>query len=321
MLCYKRPYSQQPPAGAAAMGNIPSFRQALAPVLLFSAQAALAQLAPPATDIRVERVAEGIYVLYGNGGNIGLSIGADATFLIDDQFAPMTPRIQAAIAELGAPPVRFVLNTHWHSDHTGGNEKLGEAGAVIVAHDNVRARMSVPQMLEFFQQAVPASPPGALPVITFSDQASFHLNGDEIRALHVPHAHTDGDVLVHFRKANVLHAGDTFFNGNYPFIDVDSGGSVAGLIACVEQMLALVDEQTRIIPGHGPLAGRAELEAYRDMLVETTGRIRALLAEGLDVEAVVAAAPTAAYDERWSGAFINGERYVRMVARAVGMGK
>ena len=292
-------------------------RPLVAAVALLGALPASAQLPPPDTTLRSEKLAEGLYVLFGNGGNMALSIGADATFLVDDQFAPMTPAIQKAVEELGAPPVRFVLNTHWHGDHTGGNENLGKAGAVIVAHDNVRERMSVPQVIEFFQRTVPASPPGALPVITFNDEASFHLNGDDIRALHVPHAHTDGDVLVHFRKANVLHAGDTFFNGSYPFIDVDSGGSVAGLIACVERIIALADEDTKIIPGHGPMATRADAEAYRAMLAETTTRIAELVKQGMDVEAIVAARPTAAWDERWASGFINGERYTRMVVRAL----
>jgi glyoxylase-like metal-dependent hydrolase (beta-lactamase superfamily II) len=299
------------------MPRLHAVQSLLAAAWLLGAGAAAAQLPPPDTSLRVEPLAEGLYVLFGSGGNMALSVGPDATFLVDDQFAPMTPSIQKAVADLAAPPVRFVLNTHWHGDHTGGNENLGKAGAVIVAHDNVRGRMSVPQMIEFFQRAVPASPPEALPVVTFNDEASFHLNGDEIRAIHVPHAHTDGDVLVHFRRANVIHAGDTFFNGSYPFIDVDSGGSVAGLIACVDRLLALADAATKIVPGHGPVSGRAELEAYRAMLVATTGRIAELVAEGLDAEAIVAAKPTEAYDAAWTGSFINGERYTRMVVRAL----
>lgn len=299
------------------MRRITAFATTIAMLALAAAGPAYAQLPPPDTSVRAEKLADGLYVLFGNGGNMALSIGPDATFLVDDQFAPMTPAIQKAVEELGAPPVRFVLNTHWHGDHTGGNENLGKAGAVIVAHDNVRERMSVPQVIEFFQRSVPASPPGALPVITFNDEASFHLNGDDIRALHVPHAHTDGDVLVHFRKANVLHAGDTFFNGSYPFIDVDSGGSVAGLIACVERIIALADGNTKIIPGHGPMATRADAEAYLGMLVETTMRIGELVGQGLDADAIVAARPTADWDERWSGAFINAERYTRMVVRAL----
>jgi glyoxylase-like metal-dependent hydrolase (beta-lactamase superfamily II) len=289
----------------------------LALAALATAAPAHAQLQPPDMAVRAEKLADGLYVLFGNGGNMALSIGPDATFLVDDQFAPMTLSIRQAVAELGAPEVKFVLNTHWHGDHTGGNENLGRAGAVIVAHDNVRARMSVPQVIEFFQRSVPASPAAALPVITFSDEAAFHLNGEEIRALHVPNAHTDGDVLVHFRKANVLHAGDLFFNGSYPFIDVDSGGSVAGLIAGVDRILGITDADTKIIPGHGPVASRADAEAYRAMLLATTGRIAALLQRGLDAEAIVAAAPTADHDERWAGGFINGERFTRMVVRAL----
>ena len=291
-----------------------SIRAALAAsAALCLALPAQAQLQQPEVTITREKVAEGVYVLFGQGGNIGVSAGEDGVFVIDDQFAPLTPKIQAALAELRPEPARFVLNTHWHFDHTGGNENFGNAGAVIVAHDNVRARMSVPQMMEFFKRAVPASPPGALPVVTFNDSAGFHMNGDEIRAIHVANAHTDGDVIVHFRRANVLHAGDTFFNGMYPFIDLDSGGSILGLLAAVDAMLALSDAETRIIPGHGPVSGRAELEAYRKMLVDTSTRVRTLRAEGKTADEVVAAAPNAEYDAIWGTSFINGERYARML--------
>ena len=291
-----------------------SSRAALAAsAFLVLASTAEAQLQQPEVTITTENVAGGVYVLFGQGGNIGVSVGDDGVFVIDDQFAPLTPKIQAALAELHPEPARFVLNTHWHFDHTGGNENFGNAGAVIIAHDNVRARMSVPQMMEFFERAVPASPPGALPVVTFNDSASFHMNGDEIRAIHVARAHTDGDVIVHFRKANVLHAGDTYFNGKYPFIDLDSGGSIAGLLGAIDAMLALADAETRIIPGHGPVSGRADLEAYRKMLVETTTRVRTLRAEGKTADEVVASVPNADYDATWGTSFINGERYVRML--------
>jgi len=274
---------------------------------------AFAQLQEPDVTIRTEQVAEGVYVLFGQGGNIGVSVGEDGVFIIDDQFAPLTPKIDAALKALHPDPVRFVLNTHWHFDHTGGNENYGNAGAVIVAHDNVRARMSVPQMMEFFKRAVPASPPEALPVVTFNDSVSFHLNGDEIRAVYVANAHTDGDAFVQFRGRNVLHAGDTFFSGSYPFIDLDSGGSIKGLIAAVDAMLALADEQTRIIPGHGPVSGRAELVTYRKMLEETSSRVRELKAGGRTVDEIVAAAPNADYDAEWARGFITGERYIRML--------
>ena len=275
---------------------------------------AQAQLQAPEVQVRTEKVAEGIHVLFGNGGNVGVSSGPDGVFIIDDQYAPMTPGLSAAIAEISDSPVRFVINTHWHGDHTGGNENFGKMGAVVIAHDNVRARMSVPQAMEFFKRAVPASPQGALPVITFSDSVSLHLNGDDVRAIHVPGAHTDGDAIIHFRKANVIHAGDTFFNGWYPFIDADSGGSIAGLLAAIDTMLALSDGSTRIIAGHGPVSGKAELEAYRKMLVDTVTRIRTLRAEGKTADEIVALAPNAAdYDKTWATSFINPERYVRMI--------
>lgn len=282
-------------------------------VALLAVPEALAQLQEPEVTIRTEKVAEGIYVLFGQGGNIGVSAGENGVFIIDDQFAPLTPKIDAALKALHPEPVRFVLNTHWHFDHTGGNEHYGDAGAVIVAHDNVRARMSVPQMMEFFKQAVPASPPGALPVVTFNDSVSFHLNGDDIRAVHVARAHTDGDVFVQFRGKNVLHAGDVFFNGSYPFVDLDSGGSIAGMIAAIDALISLADDETRIIPGHGPVSGRAELVAYRDMFFETSSRVRELKSSGKSLEEILAAAPNADYDAEWAGGFITPERYVGML--------
>lgn len=274
---------------------------------------AQAQLQKPDTTIRTEEVAKGVYVLYGNGGNIGASVGADGVFIIDDQYAPLTPGINAALAKLSPEPVRFVLNTHWHGDHTGGNENYAKAGAVIIAQDNVRARMSVPQAMEFIKRAEPAAPLAALPLVTFNDTVTLHFNGDDVRAVHVARAHTDGDAVIHFRVANVIHAGDTYFNELYPFIDVDSGGSIEGSLAATDTMLDLADENTRIIPGHGKVSGRAGLEAFRKMLVETSGRVRALKDAGKTVEEIVAAAPNADYDKTWDWSFINAERYIRML--------
>jgi glyoxylase-like metal-dependent hydrolase (beta-lactamase superfamily II) len=165
-------------------------------------------------------------MLVGSGGNIGVSSGPDGVFVIDDQYAPLTEKIVAAIRGFSDRPIRFVVNTHWHSDHVGGNENLGKMGALIVAHDNVRERMSVEQVMEVFGRTVPPSPDQALPVVTFGEAVTFHLNGDELYVFHVPHAHTDGDAIIHFRKANVVHMGDTFFNGLYPFIDLGSAGNV-----------------------------------------------------------------------------------------------
>lgn len=240
--------------------------------LLLTAAPAVAQT-PPQPEIRVERVAPGVAVLFGRGGNIGLSHGDDGNVLIDDQYAPATERIVAAVRSVDPDPIRYVINTHWHGDHTGGNENLGRSGTVIVAHDNVRRRMSMEQALR--GRPVPPAPAGALPVITFSENLSFHLNGDDIRAIHVAHAHTDGDSLIHWTRANVLHMGDVFFVGFLPFIDVESGGSIDGLIAAVETALAIANETTIIIPGHGPVSRRADLVRYRDMLRLLRGQVAA----------------------------------------------
>jgi len=292
--------------------SVRSIGAALAAGLLL-APAAEAQLQQPEVTISTEKVAEGVYVLFGRGGNIGVSAGADGLFVIDDQYAPLTPGIFAALEKLHPGPVRFVLNTHWHPDHTGGNERFGSTGAMIVAHDNVRTRLGAPQMIEFYGLAVPVAAPGALPIVTFNDSVSFHFNAEEIRVVHVARAHTDGDAVVHFRKSNVLHAGDTFWSTGYPFIDYSSGGSIRGTLAAVDAMLMLCDEQTRIVPGHGPLATRADLLAYRQMLEETSSRVRELKVSGKTVEEIVAAAPTADHDERWGSGYISAERYIRML--------
>ncbi len=227
----------------------------------------------------------------------------------------MTPKITEALAKLSPEPPRFVLNTHWHGDHTGGNENLANKGALVVAHDQVRARMGSEQYSKFFDRKTPASPAKALPVVTFNDGLSFHLNGDEIRGSHAPIAHTDGDVFIHFRKANVIHTGDLVFTGRYPFIDLDSGGSVAGVIAAVDRMLALADGATRIIPGHGDVTDRAGLAAYREMLVVTSKRVRDLVAAGKTVDEVLAAKPNADYDAKQAWAFITPERYLQILYR------
>ncbi len=252
--------------------------------------------------ITSEQVGDNLWVLQGAGGNMALSSGPDGAFLVDDQYAPLTERILAAIAELTDQQVRFVLNTHWHFDHTGGNENLGKTGTVLVAHDNVRARMSVDQVIEAFDMKVPASPAGALPVVTFPDSITFHLNGDEIHVFHVPPSHTDGDSIVHFKTADVIHMGDTFFQQRYPFIDVSSGGSVLGMIDSADRILGIAKETTKIIPGHGKVATRKELIAYREMLATAHARIRALVLQGLSVEQIVEAAPMADHEETWGDA-------------------
>ena len=260
-------------------------RYILATLLFAGTVPAVAQPPAPA-EVRVERVAPGVAILFGRGGNVGLSYGEDGNVLIDDQYAPMSEPIAAAVRAVDPDPIRFVINTHWHGDHTGGNEHFGRGGTVIVAHDNVRRRMSMEQVVR--GEAVPASPAGALPVVTFSDDVSFHLNGDHIRVHHVPPAHTDGDSIVHWTRANVLHMGDLYFRGMLPFIDLDSGGSVDGVIAAVEQGLAIANDETVIVPGHGPLARKADLAAYRDMLRDMRARVAAAIQSGQTLDQVKA---------------------------------
>lgn len=270
-------------------------------------------------EITTHKLSDTTYMLVGAGGNIGLSVGADAVFVIDDQFAPMAPKIKAAIARLTPKPVQFVLNTHFHFDHTGGNEAFGKDGALIVAHDNVRKRMSRDQLISFVTSNAPqpASPKVALPVITVAGEITFHINGEEVHAFHVPRAHTDGDLIVHFRKSDVVHMGDVYFNGTYPFIDVSSGGSADGVVAAFDRVLALATEQTKIIPGHGPLSTRAELQAHRQMLATVAQRIKDLRRAGKSDDEIRSAKPAADFDARFGNGFIKPEIFVQMMLAAI----
>ena len=298
----------------------PSRRRALSLLLGLAAAGPLAAQDFSQVEIRADRLADSVWMLTGAGGNLGLSIGPDAVFLIDDQFAPLAPKIKAAIAKLTPKPVQFLLNTHFHFDHTGGNEAFGREGALIVAHDNVRRRMSTDQLISLVgsssKQA--ASPPVALPVVTVSGDIRFHINGDEVHAFHVPRAHTDGDLIVHFTKSDVIHMGDVFFNGSYPFIDGGSGGTVDGVIAAFDRVLALAGERTKIIPGHGRLAGRADLQAMRTMLATVAQRVKDLRAAGRTDAEIRAAAPSAEFDARYGGGFIKPEAFVAQLLGLTG---
>lgn len=261
-------------------------RRIAASLLILAAIPAPAQPQAGPVEMTVSHVAPGVAVIYGRGGNVGLSYGADGNVLIDDQYAPMTEQILAAVRAIDPDPVRFVVNTHWHGDHTGGNENLGRGGTVIVAHDNVRRRMSMEQLVR--GNVVQASPSGALPVVTFSEGLTFHLNGDEIRVVHVERAHTDGDSLVHWTRANVIHMGDVYFRGMLPFIDLDSGGSIDGMIAAMGIALEIANEHTIIVPGHGPVATRTDLERDRETLIALRNRIGQGIAVGRTLEELVA---------------------------------
>lgn len=281
--------------------------------LVLASPAFAHQQQQPPVEIRVERVAPGVAVLFGRGGNVALSYGADGNVLVDDQYAPLTERILAAVASVNPGPVRFVINTHWHGDHTGGNENLSRTGTVVVAHENVRRRMSMDQVV--LGNAVPASPAAALPVITFDQGLSFHLNGDEVRVFHVDDAHTDGDALVYWHRANVLHMGDTFFHGMLPFIDLDSGGSIDGLLHALDIAVGRADPQTVIVPGHGPLARLPDLVAYRAMLRGLRDRIAAEIEAGRTLDQIKALRLADAHGRETD--FITPDAFVEAVYRSL----
>ena len=291
-------------------------RRSLACLAVTAVSVVTSPLAAQSTrDVKIKpvKVADGVYMLTGSGGNIGLSVGDDGVFMIDDQFAPLTEKILAAVSQLSRKPVHFLVNTHWHGDHVGGNENMGKAGAIIIAHDNVRKRMSTDQFMAAFDRSVPASPAGALPVVTFTDAVTFHFNDEELHVFHVTNAHTDGDAIIHFREANVFHMGDTFFNGMYPFIDTGSGGSIDGMIEAADEVLARANRRTKFIPGHGPLGGRKDLRAYRDMLETVSERIHKMVDDGKSRDEVIAAKPTSELDGTWGNGFMKPDRWVGIV--------
>ena len=257
-------------------------------------------------QIKTIPVAGNIHMLEGSGGNIGVSTGPDGVLIVDDQFLPLAEKISAAIEKLDQGPIRFVLNTHWHGDHTGGNAHFGKK-ASIVAHANVRKRLADKS----------DTPKEALPVVTFENGASVHLNGEEIRLIYLGPAHTDGDSIVHFTKSGVFHMGDLFFNARFPFVDLGSGGDVAGLHKVIEAALEKIPADAKIIPGHGALASKADLEKYRDMLVETITLVKKAHADGKSLADVKATGMPEKYKE-WGTGFINASRWLEFAYNSLG---
>jgi cyclase len=281
--------------------------------LLACTQGVFAQQDLSKVEIKSERLTDNLHVLFGAGGNMALLTGNDGAVLVDDQLAPISNKVRAAVTLLSEKPVRFVVNTHFHFDHTGGNETFGKTGSVIVAHENTRKRLSSKQLVEFFNAASEPSDPAALPVVTFGDALRLHLNGEDIAAVHVKNAHTDTDVILFFEKANVVHMGDVYITIGYPFVDMGNGGSLDGMIAAHAMVLARTNEQTRIIPGHGPLATRADLQATHDMLVTVRKRVFDLIRKGRTQEQVVAAKPTQAFDAKYGAAFFTPDVWTQRV--------
>jgi glyoxylase-like metal-dependent hydrolase (beta-lactamase superfamily II) len=282
-------------------------RLALGVALAAFAPVALAQ-APDYSKVefRAEKLGENLHVLFGAGGNVAVLTGPEGALLVDSELVEITPKLRAAVMLLTEKPARFLINTHFHFDHAGGNTSLGRGGAVILAHDNVRKHLMTRQVVNVGVDIVtePTAREG-LPVITFADGLRLHVNDEEVVVHHVEHAHTDSDAFVYFEKANVLHTGDLFMSLGYPFVDAGNGGSLEGLIAAHEAALALCNDQTRVIPGHGKLAGKAELQAYHDMLVTVRQRVLALVKKDRSQEQVLAAAPSKEFDDRWGKGFVS----------------
>ncbi|HEU5218042.1 MAG TPA: MBL fold metallo-hydrolase [Gemmatimonadales bacterium] len=290
-----------------------SRRSPILAMTLFAFAAPLAAQNRDSVTVQTIPAGPGVYMLLGAGGNIALEVGDDFAILVDDQFSDLSERILAAVRKVTDKPIRFLINTHWHGDHTGGNENMANAGIIIVAHDNVRTRMSTEQFIAAFNSKVPASPRAALPVVTFGESVAFYNGAEQIHVVHVPPAHTDGDAIVHFTRANTVHMGDTFFNGGYPFFDLSSGGSFEGVISAVNAALAYVNDSTKVIPGHGALGGKAALVAYRDVLTRIRDRVAALIKQGRTRAQVIAAKPSAEWDATWGTGFMKPDVFLGMV--------
>jgi glyoxylase-like metal-dependent hydrolase (beta-lactamase superfamily II) len=267
---------------------------------ILAATAAWAQPDVDGVEIETVRVSGNVYMLSGRGGNIGVSVGDDGILIVDDDYAPLADKIRAALAELSPGRLEFVLNTHWHGDHTGGNEIFGETSHII-AHTNVRKRLSSPQ--EVRGRKIEPVPSRALPVITFDESLSVHFNGEEIEAVHFPHGHTDGDAVVFFTGSNVVHLGDLFWSDRFPFVDLASGGSVEGLIRNLDAVIARLPGDVRVIPGHGTLSTLDDVERFRTMLVETSSIVRERIGSGMDLDAIQQEGLPEAWDS-WGSGFI-----------------
>ena len=253
-------------------------------------------------EIRAHHVGGGVYYLEGRGGNIGLSVGEDGVVMIDDQFAPLTDRVLAAIRQINDGDIRFVINTHVHGDHTGGNENLGRMGILILARDEVRVRL------------MSSRPEAALPVLTYSDAITIHLNGEEVHAFPVPPAHTDGDSYIYFKGSDVLHAGDVFRTIAFPVIDLNNGGTLPGTLDALAIAIGMAGPNTKIIPGHGNVSSRADVMEFRDMILDVMAKVEPMVARGMTYEQVAAANPTAPYNAKWG----DPERFLRAVYSELG---
>jgi len=297
---------------AAALGLIP--RRSL------SAQESLVVVARRKggmANITTQALRENVSALIGSGGNIGVLTGADGKLIIDSGYAGSREKIGEALDAISHDPIKYLVNTHWHFDHTDGNEWMHSAGAIVSAHANTKKHLSASTRVDDWDFTFPPSPAGAIPSDIFETEKTLHLNGATIVLTYYGASHTDGDVSAYFKEADILHTGDTFWNGHFPFIDYSTGGNINGMIRAAETNVATASEKTIVIPGHGPVGGKADLIQYRDLLVTIRDRVAALKKEGKSLEEIQATKPTAAYDAKWAGSFIDGNFFTRLVYRGV----
>jgi len=270
--------------------------------------------------IKTQALRGNVSALIGSGGNIAVLPGSDGKLIVDSGYLGSRDKIVEALTSISQDPIKHLVNTHWHFDHTDGNEWMHSAGATITAHENTRKHLSTSTRVEGWNFTFPASPAGAIPTDVFKADKTIHLNGVTIALKHYVPAHTDGDISAYFTEADVLHTGDTWWNGHYPFIDYSTGGSFDGMIKAAEANLAMVTDKTIVIPGHGPVGGKTEMIEYRDILASIRDRVAALKGEGKSLNEIVAAKPTAAYDAKWGTGFVNGEFFTKLVYKGVGKG-
>ncbi len=284
-------------------------------VVLLFAVSAQAQTDFSKVEVKATKVAGNVYMLQGAGGNIGVSVGDDGILIVDDQFAPLADKIRAALKGLADKKLRFILNTHWHGDHTGSNAVFGPE-ATIIAHDNVRKRLSTEQRSTVFNRTTPPSPKEALPVITFNNSLTVHFNGEEIRAIHFPQGHTDGDSVIFFTSSNVVHLGDDFFAGSFPFVDLESGGTVEGLTKNIGEIIAKIPADAKLIPGHGPISTVDDLKSYHRMLQQTSEVVQQKITAGKTLDQIKTEGLPAEW-ESWGKGFIKTDRWLETIYKSL----
>jgi glyoxylase-like metal-dependent hydrolase (beta-lactamase superfamily II) len=304
-----------------ASGGLAATAVCVVPHHLFGGEESLvvaSRKAGETANITVQALRGNVSALIGSGGNIAVLPGNDGKLIIDSGFLGTRSKISDALSSLDSAPIEHLVNTHWHYDHTDGNEWMHSAGATITAHENTRKHLSTSTRVEDWNFTFPPLPAGAIPTDVFNADKTLHLNDATVALKYYDPAHTDGDISIYFTEADVLHTGDTWWNGHYPFIDYSTGGSIDGMIRAAEANVARVTDKTIVIPGHGPIGNKSQLIEYRDVLAAIRGRVAALKGEGKSLNEIVAAKPTAAYDAKWGGFFINGEFFTKLVYKGLG---